>query len=56
MIATLEDQSKRAFGRLGLFGLGMGFYFGLYELVVISSVIIGIFVVDLYLKIKENGE
>ena len=56
MIATLENQSKRAFGRLGLFGLGIGLYFGLYEMVVISSVIVGIFVFDLYLKIKENGE
>lgn len=54
MLSTLENKSKKNFGRAGFLGLGAGLYWSVNEVIVLSSVIVGIYFVDLYLTWKEN--
>lgn len=54
MLSTLENKSKKNFGRAGFLGLGAGLYSGLNEVIVVSCVVVGIYFVDLYLTWKES--
>lgn len=54
MLSTLENKSKKNFGRAGFLGLGAGLYSGLNEVIVVSCVVVGIYFIDLYLTWKES--
>ena len=56
MLATLENRSKRNAARIGLLGLGIGLYSGIAEILLLSTVVNAVIVVDLILTWKENKE
>tara|TARA_B100001287_G_scaffold214053_1_gene182890 strand:+ start:838 stop:1011 length:174 start_codon:yes stop_codon:yes gene_type:complete len=56
MLSTLENKSKKTFGRAGLLGLGAGLYLALSEIVILSSVVVFVYLGDAFLTWRENKE
>ncbi len=56
MLSTLENKSKKNFGRAGLLGLGAGLYMALGEIVILSSVVVLVYLADAFLTWRENRE
>lgn len=56
MLSTLENRSKKNFARAGFLGAGLGLYYAVSAIVVLATVVLGIYALDAYLTWKDEKE
>lgn len=56
MLSTIENRSKKNFARAGFLGAGLGLYYGISAMVVVATVVLGIYALDAYLTWKDEKE